>query len=41
MPGAKANIAKDSPVEAMAVTTERRLLKYWDKIVTVGRNVRQ
>ena len=40
-PGARANMAKDSPVEASAVTRERRRSKYWDKIVTVGRKVRQ
>ena len=40
-PGARANMATDSPVEASAVTRERRRSKYWDKIVTVGRKVRQ
>lgn len=40
-PGAKANMANDSPVEAIDVTTERRLQKYWERMVTVGRKVRQ
>lgn len=34
-------MAMDSPVEAMEVTMERRFSKYWERIVTVGRNVRQ
>ena len=41
LPGAKANMDSDSPVEATAVTKDRRSLKYWDRMVTVGRNVRQ
>ena len=41
LPGAKANIAKHSPVEATAVTTERLLSKYWDRMVTVGRKLKQ
>lgn len=40
-PGAKANIAKHSPVEATAVTTERLLSKYCDRMVTVGRKLKQ
>lgn len=32
---------KDSPVEAAAVTRDRRWVKYWDRMVTVGRKVRQ
>lgn len=39
--GAKANTAKHSPVEATAVTTERLLSKYCDRMVTVGRKLKQ
>lgn len=41
LPGAKANMAKHSPVEATAVTTERLLSKYCDRMVTVGRKLKQ
>lgn len=41
LPGAKANVAKHSPVEAIAVTMERLLSKYWDRMVTVGRKLKQ
>lgn len=41
LPGARASREKHSPVEAMDVTRERRLLKYCDRMVTVGRKVRQ
>ncbi len=41
IPGASASREKHSPVEAIDVTRERRLLKYCDKMVTVGRKVRQ
>ena len=41
LPGAKANIAKHSPVEATAVTTERLLSKYCERMVTVGRKLKQ
>lgn len=40
-PGANANMAKDSPEEATEVTRARRLEKYWARMVTVGRKVRQ
>lgn len=40
-PGANANMDRDSPVEARAVTSDRRRVKYCERIVTVGRNVRQ
>lgn len=40
-PGASANMDRDSPVEARAVTSDRRRVKYCERIVTVGRNVRQ
>lgn len=39
-PGARANMARDSPVDATAVTRDRRRLKYWDRMDTVGRKVR-
>lgn len=39
--GANAKRAKDSPEEAMEVTRARRLEKYWARMVTVGRKVRQ
>lgn len=41
IPGAKANTAKHSPVEATAVTIERLLSKYCDRMVTVGRKLKQ
>ena len=41
LPGAKANMAKHSPVEATAVTTERLLSKYCERMVTVGRKLKQ
>lgn len=41
LPGAKANTAKHSPVEATAVTMERLLSKYWDRMVTAGRKLKQ
>lgn len=34
-------MAKHSPVEATAVTTERLLSKYCDRMVTVGRKLKQ
>lgn len=34
-------MAKDSPEEARAVTRDLLLLKYWDRMVMVGRKVRQ
>lgn len=40
-PGAKANMATDSPEEAMEVTRARRREKYWARMVTVGRKVRE
>lgn len=41
VPGAKEKTAKHSPVDATAVTSERLLSKYCDKMVTVGRKERQ
>lgn len=41
VPGAKEKTAKHSPVEATAVTNERFLSKYCDRMVTVGRKARQ
>lgn len=40
-PGARANMDRDSPVEATAVTRARRWLKYCERMVKVGRKVRQ
>jgi hypothetical protein len=34
-------MAKDSPEEARAVTRDLLLLKYWDRMVMVGRKARQ
>lgn len=41
IPGAKAKSEKHSPVEAKDVTSDLRLLKYCERMVMVGRNVRQ
>lgn len=41
IPGAKASKEKHSPVEAIDVTRDRRLLKYCERMVTVGRKARQ